>query len=195
MGALAAMDEMPKCQRFAESGFVVVPDMVDGGQCEDLAHRVQALQNDGAGSRALLDQAWCAELANQLRRHWELCTLLPADTVAVQCTLFDKSPTKNWLVSLHQDLSIPVRRRVERVECYGWSEKEGQVYVQPPVGVLEKLVAVRVHLDDCPEAARCAWCLSRIRKVGWIGGRRSFGDKTVRRRCRLRAGIRWSCGR
>jgi ectoine hydroxylase-related dioxygenase (phytanoyl-CoA dioxygenase family) len=75
--------------------------------------------------------------------------LFPADTVAVQCTLFDKAPEKNWLVALHQDLSIPVSRRVESPECSGWSEKEGQMYVQPPVAVLEQLVAVRIHLDDC----------------------------------------------
>jgi ectoine hydroxylase-related dioxygenase (phytanoyl-CoA dioxygenase family) len=150
VGALAAMDEMPKCQCFAENGFVVVTNVVDGDQCDVVANHVQALENDGAGSRALLDQAWCAEMANQLRRHSELCALLPADTVAVQCTLFDKSHEKNWLVSLHQDLSIPVRRRVTSPECSGWSEKEGQVYVQPPVGVLEQLFAVRVHIDDCP---------------------------------------------
>jgi ectoine hydroxylase-related dioxygenase (phytanoyl-CoA dioxygenase family) len=70
--------------------------------------------------------------------------------VAVQCTLFDKSPDRNWLVALHQDLSIPVRERVESAECSGWSEKEGHLYVQPPVNVLERLVAVRVHIDDCP---------------------------------------------
>ena len=73
-----------------------------------------------------------------------------AAAVGVQCTLFDKSPTKNWLVSLHQDLSVPVRRRIESPKCTGWSEKEGQVYVQPPVSVLEQLVAVRVHIDECP---------------------------------------------
>jgi hypothetical protein len=52
--------------------FVVVPDVVDGDQCEALADRVQALGNDGAGSRALLDQRWCVESANQMRRHSEL---------------------------------------------------------------------------------------------------------------------------
>jgi ectoine hydroxylase-related dioxygenase (phytanoyl-CoA dioxygenase family) len=31
----------------------------------------------------------------------------------------------------------------------GWSEKEGQVYVQPPIAVLEQLVAIRVHVDEC----------------------------------------------
>jgi ectoine hydroxylase-related dioxygenase (phytanoyl-CoA dioxygenase family) len=65
--------------------------------------------------------------------------------------LFDKSPEKNWLVALHQDLSIPVKHRVQSSECSGWSEKEGPLYVQPPVSVLEQLVAVRIHIDDCPE--------------------------------------------
>jgi len=40
--------------------------------------------------------------------------------------------------------------RVEGPECSGWTEKEGQVYVQPPVSVLEQLIAVRVHIDNCP---------------------------------------------
>ena len=70
--------------------------------------------------------------------------------MAVQCTLFDKSPTKNWLVAFHQDLSIPVSSRVNSPECSGWSEKAGHLYVQPPVSVLERLVAVRVHIDNSP---------------------------------------------
>lgn len=51
------------------------------------------------------------------------------------------------LVALHQDLSIPVRDRVESRHCAGWSRKEGQWFVQPPVQVLEQLTAVRVHVD------------------------------------------------
>jgi ectoine hydroxylase-related dioxygenase (phytanoyl-CoA dioxygenase family) len=66
----------------------------------------------------------------------------------VQCTLFDKSPRANWLVALHQDLSIPVRDRVPHPDLLGWSRKEGMLYVQPPASLLEALVAVRVHLDE-----------------------------------------------
>ena len=98
----------------------------------------------------MLSQRWCAELASQLRQHEVLKTLFPADPMAVQCTLFDKSPTNNWLVALHQDLSIAVKRRIDSADCSGWSEKEGRVYVQPPAKVLQELVAVRVHVDDCP---------------------------------------------
>jgi len=84
-----------------------------------------------------------------LRRHPIIGDLLPRDAVAVQCTLFDKSPGKNWLVSLHQDLSVPVEDRVDGAECTGWSAKEGQVYVQPPTDLLELIVAVHVHVDPC----------------------------------------------
>jgi hypothetical protein len=138
-------------RQFQEDGFVVVPDVLKGTHCDAFAHHMEGLGGAGAGSRAFLDQPCCVELAHQLRGDWRLETLIPAHAVAVQCALFDKSPTKNWLVALHQDLSIPVKRRVDSPDCSGWSEKEGQVYVQPPVGVLEQLVAVRIHIDDCPE--------------------------------------------
>lgn len=136
-------------QRLAADGFTVVPGVVDDAQCDVLASHLQTFEPVGAGSRTLLRQAWCADLAGDLRRHSIISDLLPRDAVAVQCTLFDKSPGKNWLVSLHQDLSVPVKDRVDGDECTGWSEKEGQVYVQPPTDVLELIVAVRVHVDPC----------------------------------------------
>ena len=131
-------------------GFAVVPNVVDDAECDSLAANIGACEGIGAGSRTLLGLPWCRELARRLCANGLVAPMLPVNAVAVQCTLFDKSPAKNWLVSLHQDLSIPVKRRVDSAECSGWSEKEGHVYVQPPVRVLEMLVAVRVHVDACP---------------------------------------------
>jgi Phytanoyl-CoA dioxygenase (PhyH) len=136
---------------FQKSGYFVIPGVIDAVLNRRLGAFVGGLTNGGAGSRRLLDEVWCAHLAGALRGDARIRSLLPRNAVAVQCTLFDKSPTKNWLVTLHQDLSIPVQRRVDSPECSGWSEKEGQVYVQPPLSVLEQLVAVRIHIDDCPE--------------------------------------------
>jgi hypothetical protein len=133
-----------------ELGFTVIPDVVGDEQCATLARRLDLLANGGAGSRMLLERSWCAELADQLRQHTTIAPLLPAAAVGIQCNYFDKSPTKNWLVSLHQDLSIPVQARVESTRCSGWSEKEGHLYVQPPETVLRQLVAIRVHVDACP---------------------------------------------
>ena len=104
---------------------------------------------DSAGTRNLLAESWCGSLVGWLKEQPVLSDLLPPEPVAVQCTLFEKSSERNWLVPPHQDLSIPVRRRVEGPGLSGWSEKEGVLYVQPPVEVLEQLVAVRVHFDEC----------------------------------------------
>ena len=49
----------------------------------------------------------------------------------------------------HQDLTIAVHQRRCVAGFTAWSEKEGVVHVQPPVPVLERMLAVRVHLDDC----------------------------------------------
>jgi ectoine hydroxylase-related dioxygenase (phytanoyl-CoA dioxygenase family) len=136
--------------QFKTSGYFVIPGVIDAVLNRRLGAFVRGLADAGAGSRRLLDEAWCRHLAGALRGDARIRSLLPRNAVAVQCTMFDKSPTKNWLVSLHQDLSIPVKNRVDSPECSGWSEKEGQLYVQPPVSVLEQLVAVRVHLDNCP---------------------------------------------
>lgn len=75
--------------------------------------------------------------------------MLPAGHVAVQCTFFEKSDAVNWLVPVHQDLSIPAHVRVEDAALRGWSRKEDGWYVQPPAGLLEQMVAVRLHLDPC----------------------------------------------
>jgi Phytanoyl-CoA dioxygenase (PhyH) len=133
---------------FKKSGYFVIPGVIDAVLNRRLGAFVGGIAS-GAGSRRLLDEAWRAHSAGALRGNAKISSLLPRNAVAVQCMLFDKSPVKNWLVALHQDLSIPVKSRVDSPECSGWSEKEGQVYVQPPVAVLEQLVAVRIHLDDC----------------------------------------------
>jgi len=134
---------------FQDLGFVIVHGVLDGAGCDAAIAALAGVALDTAGSRRLLDQPWCAALARQLRAHPAVAPLLPADAVAVQCTLFDKSPGRNWLVSLHQDLSIPVRERIDAPGCAGWSEKEGVTCVQPPPEVLASLVAARLHLDDC----------------------------------------------
>jgi ectoine hydroxylase-related dioxygenase (phytanoyl-CoA dioxygenase family) len=68
----------------------------------------------------------------------------------VRGILFDKQDGANWKVPWHQDVTIAVKSRVD-ADGYGpWSVKEGVLHVQPPGSVLERMVSVRLHLDDCP---------------------------------------------
>ena len=109
---------------FKKSGYFVMPSVIDAVLNRRLGAFVAGIAGR-AGSRRLLDETWCAHLAGALRGDARIRSLLPRNAVAVQCTLFDKLPTKNWLVAFHQDLSIPVSSRVDSPECSGWSEKEG----------------------------------------------------------------------
>lgn len=69
----------------------------------------------------------------------------------VRGILFDKTAGANWKVAWHQDRSIAVKRRID-VDGFGpWSVKAGVPHVQPPRDVLESLLTVRLHLDDCGE--------------------------------------------
>ncbi len=111
---------------------------------------VEAMLEAGdAGDRDLLRQRWCADLVAPLRAGLQALGLLSNDAVAVQCTLFRKTPDCNWKVPYHQDLSIPVAAKVAHPALSGWSEKGDGAYVQPPSALLAELLAVRLHLDPC----------------------------------------------
>lgn len=135
---------------FATAGFEIIPEVLAPSACEGIIARLPDL--DAVGSRSLLDLSWCRDLVTMLRNHPAIAALLPPDAVAVQRTLFDKSPEKNWLVAYHQDLAIPVGEEGDANGYSGWSLKEGVHFVQPPLPVLESLVALRLHLDACGEA-------------------------------------------
>lgn len=132
----------------AEQGFVHVPDVVPAAICD---RWVAAVEDDAAliGTRNMLHWHGAGALVATIRAHPRLAGLLGEQHVAVQCTYFQKSLQTNWLVPLHQDLSIPVRQRVSDPALKGWSSKEGGLFVQPPTAVLDALLAVRIHLDVC----------------------------------------------
>lgn len=132
---------------FDDDGFEIVPGLLSSDECDALAKAVSA-KAAGVGSRNLLDLEAVARTAERLRDHQLLRNLLGEDYRVVQCTLFSKGVHTSWSVAPHQDLSIPLDRRTDLPGWSGWSKKEGVWFVQPPVSVLEQLVAVRLQLDD-----------------------------------------------
>jgi len=71
--------------------------------------------------------------------------------VPVRVVAFDKTPEINWSVAWHQDRTIAVQERLD-VDGFGpWSTKDDIIHVEPPVAILEGMVTLRLHLDDCGE--------------------------------------------
>jgi ectoine hydroxylase-related dioxygenase (phytanoyl-CoA dioxygenase family) len=102
--------------------------------------------------RNLLDESKeVQDLASSEEIRALLEPLMGADFFPVRGILFDKIPDANWKVPWHQDLTIAVQERVD-VEGFGpWSVKADVIHVQPPTTILEKMLTVRIHLDDCGE--------------------------------------------
>jgi ectoine hydroxylase-related dioxygenase (phytanoyl-CoA dioxygenase family) len=93
-------------------------------------------------------------------------THLAGAAFPVRATLFDKTAGANWRVPWHQDLTIPVAARAE-VPGYGpWSVKAGVLHVQPPARVLEQMLSVRIHLDDCPASNGALRVLAGTHRLG-----------------------------
>lgn len=132
-----------------EQGFSIRAKLIDAREVAVACRALDRAPLDGAGARGMLELPWCRALAARVKARLVQGAVLTAEHVAVQCTLFDKRPDKNWLVALHQDVSIPVNARVPHPALGAWSEKKGVPFVQAPSELLEALLAVRVHLDDC----------------------------------------------
>jgi hypothetical protein len=78
--------------------------------------------------------------------------VVPPGYAAVRSILFDKRPGANWNVAWPQDLTITVRERREAEGFGPWSTKDGTPHVQAPAALLERMLTLRLHLDDTGSA-------------------------------------------
>jgi hypothetical protein len=137
-------------QHFSQNGYAIIPKVLNQARLSHL-QKLFAPSNQFAGDRCLLEHEWCKQLAREIRQHPDIAQLIPIDHLAVQCTYFEKSTELNWLVPIHQDLSIPVAEKVASPALIGWSIKDGNTFVQAPIPILAKMVALRLHIDPCVE--------------------------------------------
>ncbi|MBV9864411.1 MAG: phytanoyl-CoA dioxygenase family protein [Abitibacteriaceae bacterium] len=144
-------------------GFAIVPDVVVLDTVNSLISAIEAVregqgvQQRGTASKAnvyairnLLEVVpTVRELAQSAPVRALLKPILGPNYFAVRGILFDKIPQANWKVTWHQDLSIAVRERKEAEGFGPWPQKAGVLHVQPPVAILEGMLTLRLHLDDC----------------------------------------------
>jgi hypothetical protein len=130
----------------ADCGFAIVSRVFDTTECQNLLTALGPVT--GAGRRNLLGLPIVSELARSQRLLEIVDPHLPSTALPVRAIYFDKSPRSNWLVAWHQDLTLALRARVETPGFGPWSVKGGVSHVQPPVELLEKMLTLRLHLDD-----------------------------------------------
>ena len=101
-----------------------------------------------AGARHVLSVPIVRALATDPRLIRLAAGFVGPGPVAFRATLFDKSPTSNWLVTWHQDTALPMKSRVDDPAWASWSTKAGVLYARAPAWALETVIALRLSLDD-----------------------------------------------
>jgi ectoine hydroxylase-related dioxygenase (phytanoyl-CoA dioxygenase family) len=135
------------------SGYWIVEHFLESAELPALVAAAEDVLSDDsrrAGARGLTSKhPTFARLATDARVRSLVARALGGTPQLVRSILFDKNPRANWDVVWHQDTTIPVRERLEVPGFGPWSVKDGVVHVQPPADVLERMITVRIHLDEC----------------------------------------------
>jgi len=153
----------------AERGWAVTPPIVSDSTIEQLRAAVCTLARDGrGGARNLLDLQEVQSLARSEAVRGLAIAVLGEACFATRALLFDKTPEANWKVIWHQDLTVAARARADASGYGPWSEKASVPHVQPPMAVLESMLAIRIHLDPCGIENGPVRVLERSHRLGHV---------------------------
>jgi ectoine hydroxylase-related dioxygenase (phytanoyl-CoA dioxygenase family) len=132
--------------QIAEVGYALVPSCLDAPTFSELG---DLLDGGRAGVRNLLDVPAIKRLARSIAVRSLMEPVLGSNCFAVRGILFNKGDGANWKVAWHQDCVIAVAQRKEVLGWGPWSIKTGVHHVRPSSELMSRMLAVRLHLDDC----------------------------------------------
>jgi hypothetical protein len=165
-------------EEIAQLGFALIRSVADPEEQETL--RATLGDVDGAGRRGLLKLPAIWAIAKSERWLTFVRPHLPSEPRPVRAIYFDKSAEANWGVAWHQDLTIALHARANAAGFGPWSMKDGVAHVQPPAELLEKMLTVRLHLDDADESNGALRVLPASHRLGRLTAERIQELRTSR---------------
>jgi ectoine hydroxylase-related dioxygenase (phytanoyl-CoA dioxygenase family) len=137
-------------ERVSTDGFAILPDVISEREIAGLVAILQRseLPRSRAGMRHAMRNESVAAVARDPRLLSMAQEVLGSAAIPFRATLFDKSPTSNWLVVWHQDTALPLQARHDVSGWGPWSIKDGVNYAHAPASALEQVLALRLHLND-----------------------------------------------
>lgn len=148
-----------------KEGFASLPvlsaDVIN--ELEEMLFVAGAFDYDFPQGSGLLQHAALRYVAEQLAGILNNNSIQP-----VQIFVLDKTPGQNWELPWHQDRYIAVKEKKEIPGYNNWSSPAGVPYVEPPVQVLEKMLTIRIHLDECHEFNGPMWMIPGTHRSGYL---------------------------
>jgi ectoine hydroxylase-related dioxygenase (phytanoyl-CoA dioxygenase family) len=132
-----------------DDGYCLHENVLSASECDYLIATLAKYKepNGRAGIRHLMRVPEVQALASDSRLLQIAQQALGSNAIPFRATLFAKSGRANWLVSWHQDTALPLQSHFRSDDWQGWSMKKGILYAHAPAWALQRIVALRVHLD------------------------------------------------
>jgi Phytanoyl-CoA dioxygenase (PhyH) len=159
--ALALVTRTSWHERFDRDGFVILDSVLAPDQVAELIEVTRICSStarDGVLERGgevygVRDLIWRVPEIRRLAQSPDLLDIVEAivrpGAFVVRGLFFDKTLTTNWNLPWHQDLTIAVRARRDVPGFGPWTRKAGIPHVHAPSDFLERMVTIRLHLDEC----------------------------------------------
>lgn len=152
---------MKQTSDFLINGFAIIENIYTSEEIEKISEQINRANSDKETFRksadlfairqflkevsATIDTIFNGNLRSVLKQ------VLGGNYFVVKSIYFDKPKTANWYVSYHQDLTISVDKKLSLNGFEFWTTKQNQFAIQPPLDVLQRIVTIRIHLDDTNE--------------------------------------------
>lgn len=128
-------------------GYEIIADVLTQEDCEGLIAELQETTRSRAGARHLMANTAVRTFASDHRLVSIAHAALGGRAFPFRATLFEKTGARNWLIAWHQDTALPLSARFDAPGWGPWSEKQGVLYAHAPSWALDRVIALRVHLD------------------------------------------------
>jgi hypothetical protein len=146
---------------FERNGFAIIEQVLSPGRVAELIAATSSYLSTSSGGvlrrgdevYGARDLLWRVPEVRLLARSRELLEIvepiLGLGAFVVRGLFFDKTLTANWNLPWHQDLTIAVRARRDVPGFGPWTRKAGIPHAHAPAWLLERMVTLRLHLDNC----------------------------------------------
>jgi hypothetical protein len=137
-----------------DHGFSIINNFFTETQTERILTELDAYNALQSETRQVFDHNLlrAVPFINEIATSTPLLSIVRAigdNVFPVSALVLDKTLQSNWGLDWHQDVKIPVAGKSETPGYNHWSIEYGVHHCIPPKTFLEKMLMIRIHLDEC----------------------------------------------
>ena len=159
-------------RKLENDGYSIVSGCLSDEACDAIG---KSFADDCYGLRELLTLESIQKLACSSQVRSLARAVVGEGAFAISGTFFNKTPSANWKVPWHQDRMIKVNQRIDIGGWGPWSMKGNVIHVQPPDSIMARVLAIRIHLDDCPADNGALRVMPGSHRHGYLTSEQSSG--------------------